>query len=96
MLLWKALVMNYSTVPMVSAKVHGTFSSSMECLPKPDSILTVPPLMEIRSRQSISPFSGLSYVYNGVLSMFNAKDYVGAGETPNALTQSTSGNCFSL
>jgi hypothetical protein len=55
--------------------------------PKPDCIPKVPQLMEIRSRRSTSLFSGLSFVFNGALSTFNAKDYVGVGETPNALTQ---------
>jgi hypothetical protein len=96
MLSWKAEVMNYSMVPMVSAKAQGIFNNSTECLPKPDYTLKVPPLMEIRSRQSISPFSGLIFGFNGALSMFNAKDYGGAEDIPNAPTQSISGNCFSI
>jgi hypothetical protein len=52
--------------------------------------------MEIRSRRSISPFSGLIFGFNGALSMFNAKDYGGAEDIPNAPTQSISGNCFSI
>jgi hypothetical protein len=78
---------------MVSAKVQGIFSNSMECLPKPDYILPASQLMEIRSRPSTFPFSGLRSVFNGALSMFNAKDYVGVGESPNVPMQSISGNC---
>jgi hypothetical protein len=52
--------------------------------------------MEIRSRRSISPFSGLIFGFNGALSMFNAKDYGGAGDIPNAPTQNISENCFSI